>query len=294
MRAYAADVRGALAAAEDRGLSDPAAWDTDFLRSYLAGLKDATGARLQPASLARKQSALRAFFLWVRRRVDPTGVDPTARIVAPKRPAPLPRALDVDAMLALVTPPKTPDVRAARDHAAMLLLYGLGMRLSEASALLHVDVDLENRRLRVLGKGRKEREIPIPAGCVTGLRAYDALRPRQAGQYFLVGRDNAALSGRTIARCVDSAALRALGRHVSPHQLRHSFATHLLAGGANLRQIQTLLGHESLVTTQRYTRVTVERLFEVYDKAHPRAGLAAAPRPRKSPRREPGPDDPAD
>jgi integrase/recombinase XerC len=186
----------------------------------------------------------------------------------------LPRALDADAMLALVKPPTSQATSqsgtALRDHAAMLLMYGLGLRLSEVAGLRDFDLDLEARTARILGKGNKERILPVPAGCVAALAAYRAQRP-PGGPYFLVGRDHGAISTRTLARRVDRAALLALGRHVTPHQLRHSFATHLLAGGANLRQIQTLLGHSSLSTTQRYTKVIPERLFAIYDKAHPRS-----------------------
>ena len=111
----------------------------------------------------------------------------------------------------------------------------------------------------------------MPQGCVAALAHYRSLRPEGAEDIYLIGRGKRGISTRTIARIVDQAALKALGRHVSPHQLRHSFATHLLAGGANLREIQSLLGHNQLSTTQRYTKVTAERLFKVYDTAHPRS-----------------------
>jgi len=172
-------------------------------------------------------------------------------------------------MLAMVHLPHEPDQQ--RDHVAMLLMYGLGLRVSEVASLKADQVDLPERLIRVLGKGNKERVLPIPEGCLAALSAYAAKRPATA-VYFLQGRDlTQPISTRTLARLVDKAALVAAGRHVSPHQLRHSFATHLLSGGANLREIQTLLGHASLSTTQRYTKVSIERLMEVYDKAHPRS-----------------------
>jgi integrase/recombinase XerC len=240
----------------------------DVLRSHLARCRTGAGAPLSPSSLARKQSALRTFFAWLRRTGE-VDHDPTERLQPPRLPKALPRALDADATLALLRPPAATDLRSRRDHAALLLLYGLGLRLAEAASLRADDLDLRERTARVTGKGNKQRVVPVPAGCVAGLTAYAQVRP--AGPAFLVGRGGNPLSGRTIARAVRAAALRALGRHVTPHQLRHSFATHLLAGGANLREIQALLGHANLATTQRYTAVTAERLFAVYDDAHPRS-----------------------
>jgi len=269
-RAYVADVRAAMAFAAERGKRKPQKWTTDLLRAHLARCRGRDGNRLSATTLARKQSALRTFFEWLRRD-DPAAANPAVALRAPKLPKPLPRALDADAVLALVAPPDSKDIRVLRDHAALLLLYGLGLRLSEAAGLRDVELDLDRHVARVLGKGDKERDVPVPTGCIPGLAAYRAARPPKAGPHFLVGRGNKGLSSRTIARAVRGAALRTLGRHVTPHQLRHSFATHLLAGGANLREIQELLGHASLSTTQRYTDLNVERLFAVYDKAHPRS-----------------------
>jgi integrase/recombinase XerC len=131
-------------------------------------------------------------------------------------------------------------------------------------------MSLTQGEARVWGKGGKERIVPIPKGCYPGLERYMACRePRSP--YFLTGRKDKAISARTIARAVGRSALNILGFHVTPHQLRHSFATHLLAGGANLREIQSLLGHTNLTTTQRYTKVSAERLFALYDQAHPRS-----------------------
>jgi integrase/recombinase XerC len=269
-RAYITDLVAMDAYARSRGCSEARAWSSDMLRAHLARCTDGEGGRAKAATLARKQSALRAFFKWLR-RADPELADPTVALVTPKLPKPLPRALDADAAMALVSLPRERSLRALRDHAAMMLLYGLGLRLAEVASIRDIDVDLEARAARVIGKGNKERLVPIPSGCVPALGAYRAARPPSPSGHFFVGREQGPLSTRTLARIVDRAALQALGRHVSPHQLRHSFATHLLAGGAGLREIQTLLGHSNLSTTQRYTRVTAERLFAVYDTAHPRA-----------------------
>jgi integrase/recombinase XerC len=269
VRAYVSDLRAAAAFTAERGRPDPHEWSSDLLRAYLARCTDGAGGRARPATISRKQSTLRAFFDWLERR-EPGIKNPTLALTSPKLPKALPRALDADAALALVRTPRGADTAALRDHAALLLMYGLGLRLAEVAGLRDVDLDLEGCTARVLGKGGKERVVPVPGGCVDGLAAYRATRPPSAVR-FLVGRGAAGLSTRTLARIVDRAALRALGRHATPHQLRHSFATHLLAGGANLREIQTLLGHSSLSTTQRYTKVTAERLFAVYDGAHPRS-----------------------
>ena len=269
VRAYMTDLRAAAAFAAERGRPDPHEWSSDLLRAHLARCTNGDGGRARATTIARKQSTLRAFYDWLERR-EPEIKNPTLALATPKLPKALPRALDADAAMALMRTPAGADATARRDHAALLLMYGLGLRLSEVAGLKDADLDLEACTARILGKGGKERVVPVPGGCVEGLATYRASRPPTSGT-FLVGRGRAALSTRTLARIVDRAALRALGRHATPHQLRHSFATHLLAGGANLREIQSLLGHSSLSTTQRYTKVTAERLFAVYDDAHPRS-----------------------
>lgn len=268
-RSYRADLEGLFRFAHANNRGHPSQWSADLIRAYLAQHQTHAGTRLKGSSLLRKQSALRAFFKWLQ-NASPTIKDPTQSLHAPKIPSRLPRALEVDATLALLQPPSSTNLKTLRDHAALLLMYGLGLRLSEVCMLKNVDVDLTSCVVRVLGKGGKERVVPIPEQCVVGLRTYADTKP--AGSiFFLVGRQNGALSTRTAARLVEKSAHRVLGRHITPHQLRHSFATHLLASGANLREIQALLGHQNLSTTQRYTHVTAERLFAVYDAAHPRS-----------------------
>ena len=268
-RAYLADLRAVHIHAQKQGLSDPTTWHTDVIRQQLAQVVAQHGGRASAATLARKQSAMRTFFHWVKRHTDHAlPADPTALLQAPKLPHRLPRGLEVDAVMKLLEPPKRVNLTQSRDQAAMLLLYGMGLRASEACGLQDEDVDLAQRRARVVGKGNAMREVIIPAGCVPALAAYRHVRLPQFPS-FLSGR-NGALSVRTLARIVERAALRGLGRHVTPHQLRHSFATHLLSDGANLREIQALLGHRNLTTTQRYTHVSIERLCQVYDASHPR------------------------
>ncbi|MEL6544513.1 MAG: tyrosine-type recombinase/integrase, partial [Myxococcota bacterium] len=239
-RAYVADVRDFMEfAASRRPEVGPEGFDTELIRAYFAVLRRKRS--LNAASTARKQSALRSFYGWFREETGYRG-DPTAPLSAPKLPKPVPRALDADATLALLRPSERESARDLRDRCALVLLYGTGLRLSEVAGLLDRNVDLAQGELRVRGKGDKERIVPIPERAVAVLALYR--EHRGPHETFLKGRSGG-LSARTIARGVERLALRNLGRHVTPHQLRHSFATHLLTSGANLREIQTLLGHAS-------------------------------------------------
>ncbi len=288
-RAYTTDLRMLAAFANSREQGHPQKWTLDLLRSHLARCAGDNG-RASAATLARKQSAFRAFFGWLKRtRGYPK--DPTEQLLTPKLPKRLPRALDADSAMAMVREAGAgarsgagsgtrAGARAAsdtapggglRDLCAVYLMYGCGLRVSEVAGLLDANVDLENGSAFVRGKGDKERLVPIPSACLDALRTYRAARGVPKKGTFLVGRNNGPISTRTLTRIIDRKALQAFGRHVSPHQLRHSFATHLLAGGANLREIQALLGHSNLSTTQRYTDVNVDRLFKIYDEAHPRS-----------------------
>jgi integrase/recombinase XerC len=165
----------------------------------------------------------------------------------------------------------------ARDRALLELLYATGLRVSELVALDLSDVDLASRQLRTLGKGRKERIVPFGGKAAAALREYLKERPqhqeRKDADAVFLNVQGGRLTDRSVRRILDRAVrLAGLTRHASPHALRHSFATHLLAAGADLRSIQELLGHASLSTTQKYTHLDAERLIEVYRKSHPRAG----------------------
>jgi integrase/recombinase XerC len=270
--AYCADIKALFVTARLRGISQPQGLTTDYLRAELAALRNRAGKRLGARSIARKQSALRTFYRWIRRSgATRDRRDPTALLIPPKMPKLLPRALDVNGALTLVQPPPRTEPRARRNHAALLLMYGLGLRRGEVLALMVDDIDLVSRQATVCGKGRKRRVVPIPKGCLAGLLAWLEVRSPDAGPALIVGPSGRALSPRTLGRVVHQAAVRAMGQHVTPHQLRHSFATHLLQDGANLRAIQNLLGHAQLVSTQRYTEVAVSHLSQVYLKAHPRS-----------------------
>ena len=273
IRAYQSDLTKLAESAKERGYAELKDLSADVLRMHLAKLRHPqSGERLHPGTIARKQSAFRTFFEW-QSRDQAEGINPAQLLDTPKRPQTLPRALDADAMLAMLSDTKDDGPRESRYRAALFLLYGCGLRLSEVATLLDRDVDTRERVLRVIGKGAKERVLPIPERCIPVIEAYKKQRvSRPDSSYFFAGRNRgSAISVRTLARDVSLCARRSLGRHVTPHQLRHSFATHLLSGGANLREIQSLLGHEHLSTTQRYTMITAERLFEAYDKAHPRS-----------------------
>jgi integrase/recombinase XerC len=232
-----------------------------------------------PRSRARALASVKAFY----RHLLLTGLleqNPAGAMRGPKLPVTLPKFLPVDEAFALVERPGEATLLALRDHALLEVLYGAGLRVSEACGLSLRDVDLQGRLLRVLGKGRKERLCPLHPGATEALRRWlgrreELLRKRRRGQdagaVFLNFRGGR-LTPRSVGRHLDAYARAAgLQRHVSPHALRHSYATHLLAGGADVRSIQELLGHASLSTTQRYTHVGVELLQAVYDKAHPHA-----------------------
>lgn len=261
-----------------------------YLKSHRLTLRDATPVAVRgwlgvlavdhaPRSRARALASVKAFY----RHLVRTGQlqqSPAAAMRGPKLPVTLPKFLPVDEAFALVERPGEATLLAVRDRALLEVLYGAGLRVSEACGLSLSDVDVPGRVLRVLGKGKKERLCPLNPGAAEALRRWlarrgELLASRRRGQdaraVFLNFRGGR-LTPRSVARHLDTYARAAgLVRHVSPHALRHSYATHLLAGGADVRTIQELLGHASLSTTQRYTHVGVELLQAVYDKAHPHA-----------------------
>lgn len=285
-RAYASDVRQ-LAASAGSAVG-PCDVDTTHVRGWLAGLHGERGA----ATLARKLSAARCFFRYlVREGMRP--LDPTAGLSSPKQPKRLPRPLAVDDCDGLIeggpdaSAEETPAARAKRlrDLALVELLYGTGIRVGELVELRWRDIDWHRGELRVVGKGSVERVVPLPALARSALEAYRTLRDRRgllAEPLFtsLRPRRDAelrALGARDVRRVLRQRGIDAgVADPVHPHRLRHSYATHLLDMGADLREIQELLGHASLSTTQKYTAVSAEHLRQVYDRAHPRAELASA------------------
>jgi integrase/recombinase XerC len=268
MRAYLADVRQFLAVAGAGGIQGVRASD---VRHWLRGL-DGT---IDRTSIARKLAAVRGFFRFLK-ATNRLPVDPTIAIATPKTRKKLPAHLSLDEVDRLLATPPGDGFGAVRDRAILEVLYSSGLRVSELTGLDWPDVDAEAETVRVLGKGRKERVVPIgrPA-----LRALDAWRrscaergwPVASGPVFRNVRGGR-LTSRSVARSMAGWVLASgTATKATPHALRHTFATHLLGGGADLRAIQELLGHASLSTTQRYTHVDLRRLMDAYDRAHPRA-----------------------
>jgi integrase/recombinase XerC len=287
-RAYASDVRQlTVHTGADVG---PESIGPEEVRAWLASLH----RRRSPATLGRKLASVRAFYRWMVREGH-VRHDPTAGMPMPKQEQRLPRPLSVDDCEQLIArDPEIPASRAegegerswrarwmrVRDRALVELLYGTGIRIGELVALDVRDLELAAREIRVLGKGRKERVVPIPEQARLALTVWLDLR-RHPGvmnePLFIALRPRREekprrLAAREARRILGERAVGAdLSEHVHPHRLRHSYATHLLDMGADLREIQELLGHESLSTTQKYTAVSIEHLRDAYDRAHPRA-----------------------
>ena len=274
---YEADLRGLLAFTEERGskaLGDVRAVDVYLLRGWLGLL----ARKHAPASIARKVAAVRTWMRWLRRkRVIETC--PADELSTPKVRRGLPTLLSVDAAREVVEAPRVDTTLGVRDRAVLELLYGSGLRLSELCGLDLHTVDLRQAEARVLGKGNKERIVPLGQPCVEALSRWlqvrgelvNPRRPEAANALFLTvtGRR---LAGRGVGKLVSDYGKLGAGRaDLHPHALRHTCATHMLDGGADLRAIQELLGHASLSTTQRYAHVSMEHLMRVYDAAHPLA-----------------------
>jgi integrase/recombinase XerC len=247
--------------------------DDMAIRSYLGFLYK----KNQKSTIARKLSALRSFFRFlVKRGVIST--NPAETLLTPKRGRPVPNYLSVDEMFRLLDGVRGESVLAVRNRAILETLYSTGLRVAELAGMDVGDIDFDRGFVRVIGKGDKERLTPVGEKALTRIRAYLDKRGESKGSgiqgsepLFLNSR-RGRLSTRSIARLLEQ-VVRELGllRPVSPHGLRHTFATHMLDAGADLRVVQELLGHASLSTTQRYTHVSIDRLMEVYDKAHPRS-----------------------
>ena len=277
LAAYATDLRlFAVAAPRVRTWARSA----DPARDYLAGLARPPRP-LRPSSHRRKAASIRAFyrFAFAEELIER---DIAGLLDLPRPSRRLPDTLDVAQVEALLAAPDADSPRGVRDRALLELLYASGLRISEALGLDHQDLSLEGGFVRVIGKGDKERIVPVGDVALDALRRYiDTVRP------VWIGVDDSGLArggplfvstrGRRIGRMaawrtVRSAAISAeLTGRVTPHTLRHSFATHLLEGGADLRVVQELLGHASITTTQLYTHLTGERIRQVYARAHPRA-----------------------
>ena len=266
-RGYLSDLRQLAAWLGESGKALDAA-DRDDLRAFLASRFAAN----QPATLARKQASLRAYYAH-RVRMGHLADSPARRLVSPRRRRTLPNVVSVDDVFALLDTPSARTPAGLRDRCALELLYGAGLRVSELVGLDDSDLLDGATALRVRGKGGKERVVPLVAKARAALQAWLARRGELgSGPALFLNRRGGRLTARSVARHLARYALICgTQRHVHPHALRHSFATHLLDMGADLRGIQELLGHASLSTTQRYTHVSSERLVQIYEDAHPRA-----------------------
>ncbi len=224
------------------------------------------------SSVGRKLAAVRALFKHLV-RTGRLSKNPAELVSTPKKEKKVPYHLSIDEVTTLVEAPREPDILSLRDRAILETLYSCGVRVSELTGLDVGGIDLEGGTVRVLGKGSKERIVPVGSIARAALSRYLDARnnPPHEAPLFTNARGGR-LTSRSVRRVVDKHILRlATMRKISPHTLRHTFATHLLEGGADLRAIQELLGHASLSTTQKYTHVGIDRLMEVYDKAHPKA-----------------------
>ena len=295
LRSYETDLSQFIAFLTPPGIETPALADVTHLmiREFVAHLHDLS---LEKSSIARKLAAIRSFFKYAVRE----GIvlrNPARLVATPKLPKRIPSVLsaeDLNAFLdGIVAKPATTSGRrkracasnenrvlVKRDRAILELLYASGLRVSELTGLNLADMDRKEQMLRVRGKGNKERIIPFGGKAEQALEAYGPTRDeilRKAGgkgnhQAVFLNQSGARLTPRSVARIVKKyVRLINVNWDLHPHSLRHAFATHLLADGADLRAIQELLGHSSLSTTQRYTHASIRQLLEVYDKAHPRA-----------------------
>jgi integrase/recombinase XerC len=295
LRNYRVDLEQFLSYLRERpgGGPDPSPAGVDALaiRGFLARLY---GEQLARSSMARKLAALRSFFRFLCRQGVLT-VNPAELVQAPRLPVRTTPHLSVDETFQLLAAPsarptgaaarprKNAEALARRDRAILELFYASGLRIGELTGLTLDQVALQEGLVRVVGKGRKERIVPVGRAALEAVRGYLELRgafPKAAGSQgraaLFLNVQGGALGARGVSRIVlRHLVASGLGKKITPHGLRHSFATHLLSAGADLRAIQELLGHARLSTTQRYTHVGLDKVMEIYDRAHPRARVAA-------------------
>ena len=273
-RTYLAD--SGLVPADGSEAEQLAAIDHMAVRSFLGSLYR---RQVRKVTIVRKIAALRTFFNYLMRE-GKVRVNPAEMVQAPKAEKYLPTFLPVEEMFSLLNLAFPDDVAGMRDRAMLELFYSSGVRVSELTGLNLGDVDMQQGLVKVRGKGKKERIVPVGGQALRSVQNYLARRGewdtkrRAEGEdaALFLSRSGSRITPRSVARILDQYVVQSgINKKVSPHTLRHSFATHLLDAGADLRSIQEMLGHENLSTTQKYTSVSVAKLMEIYDKAHPKA-----------------------
>ena len=273
VRAYRVDIRDLIVYCQERGVDEPGGLDLAILRGWLAA---GTAGGRSRATIARRSASARAFTAWCARR-GLSAMDPGHRLVSPRVGSRLPTVLDQTQARQVLDHAGRHDgsPRAIRDAAIIEVLYGTAIRVSELCGLGLDDVDQGNRTLRVLGKGDKERVVPFGVPAARAIEAWLGVRSELAKPSetaFFVGERGSRVDSRVVRTIVRRLTDDAGVPVVAPHAMRHSAATHVLEGGADLRSVQELLGHATLATTQRYTHVSVERLRSTFEQAHPRSG----------------------
>ena len=258
----------------------------ETVREFLAYLH---GQNYTKSTTARKLATLRSFYKYLIKR-GKCSESPLSGIRTPKQEKRLPKCLDLDEVQRLLEAPDDNEILGARDKAMLEVLYSSGIRVSELVDLTVADLDLEEGVLRVRGKGRKDRLTPIGSQAINAVKRYlsmrglspDAIGPAAGEGRVFLNKHGHSLSTRSVRRKLDKyLAQVGLDPGISPHTLRHSFATHLLNNGADLRSVQELLGHQSLSTTQVYTHLTTKRIKDAYDAAHPRSGVPTEQAPHQ-------------
>jgi integrase/recombinase XerC len=246
--------------------------DNLLIRDYVGSLF----GKKNPASISRKLSSIRSFLDYCLKRGF-IKTNPAKEVASPKIPKRIPKFLTVDEVFALIDTPNADTAAGRRDKAILELLYASGLRVSELVNLKMSDINLDEMIVKVMGKGRKERLVPVGTKACESLKKYLDVRPAFAAgsgsdEAVFVNKNGKKISVRSVERMLEKYLKQSgINKNVTPHVLRHTFATHLLNAGADMRGIQELLGHTSLSTTQKYTHIGLEKMMEVYDKAHPKA-----------------------
>ena len=268
-RAYLSDIEKFIEWAERRELDEPRSISKRQLREYLAFMTDRGDAR---TSIVRRRASLRSYFSWLVERGH-LKESPAARLSAPRPSSQLPKIVVREQLESLLDEDWGTDEWATLDRAVCEVLYGAGLRVSELCGLDLTSIDFKQGLLRVMGKGRKERIVPLHERGLESLKLWiedareEVANPESAPEALFYNRRGHRLGVRDVRRILDARVARG---HIHPHALRHTYATHLLEGGADLRIVQELLGHESLTTTQLYTHISKSRLQKVHHESHPR------------------------